>query len=89
MSPNMRIENGEAKAHARIGWFRSVSNVSHAFAIQSFAAELAAAAGKDHKDYILDLIGPARIVDVPAQVKDFWDYGENPADLPHRHRPAA
>ena len=22
--PNMRIENGEAEAHTRIGWFRSV-----------------------------------------------------------------
>ncbi len=44
---NISIENGEAEAHTKIGWFRSVSNISHAFAIQSFAAELAAAAGKD------------------------------------------
>ncbi|SDQ94061.1 isoquinoline 1-oxidoreductase, beta subunit [Rhizobiales bacterium GAS191] len=79
---NLRIENGEAQAHTRIGWFRSVSNISHAFAIQAFAGELAAAAGKDQKDYILDLIGPARIVDVPAAVKDFWDYGENPETYP-------
>ena len=47
---NLRIENGEAPAHTQIGWFRSVSNISHAFAIQSFAGELAAAAGKDQKD---------------------------------------
>jgi isoquinoline 1-oxidoreductase beta subunit len=79
---NLRIENGEAMAHTRIGWFRSVSNVSHAFAIQSFAGELAAAAGKDLKDYLLDLIGPARIIDVAAATKDFWDYGENPATYP-------
>jgi len=39
---NVRIENPEATAHTRIGWFRSVSNIPHAFAIQSFVAELAA-----------------------------------------------
>ena len=47
---NVSIENGEAEAHTKIGWCRSVSNIPHAFAIQSFAAELAAAAGKDQKD---------------------------------------
>jgi isoquinoline 1-oxidoreductase beta subunit len=80
--PNLRIENGEARSHTRIGWFRSVSNISHAFAIQAFAGELAAAAGKDQKDYLLDLIGPARIIDVAAATKDFWDYGENPTTYP-------
>jgi isoquinoline 1-oxidoreductase beta subunit len=74
---NIRIENGEAPAHTRIGWYRSVSNISHAFAIQSFAGELAAAAGRDQKDYLLDLIGPARLVEVSKAVENFWDYGEN------------
>src|SRR5712691_2491420 len=41
--PNLRVENPAAQAHARIGWYRSVSNIPHAFAIQSFVAELAAA----------------------------------------------
>ena len=49
--PNMRIENPPAAAHTRIGWFRSVSNVPHAFAVQCFVAELAAAAGRDHRDF--------------------------------------
>jgi len=79
---NMSIENGEAEAHTRVGWYRSVSNIPHAFAIQSFAAELAAAAGKDLRTFILDLIGPPRIVDVRKTVKDFWDYGENPDTYP-------
>jgi isoquinoline 1-oxidoreductase beta subunit len=79
---NISIENGEAAAHARIGWYRSVSNISHAFAIQSFAAELAAAAGKDQRTFILELIGAARIVDVRNTTKDFWDYGENPDTYP-------
>ena len=39
--PNMRIENPEAAAHTRIGWLRSVYNIQHAFAAQSFVAEMA------------------------------------------------
>src|ERR1700724_3718288 len=74
---NIRIENGEAPAHTRIGWYRSVSNISHAFAIQSFAGELAGAAGRDPKDYFLDLSGPPRLVEVSKAVDNFWDYGEN------------
>lgn len=76
--PNIRAENGAAAAHTRIGWFRSVDNIQHSFAIQSFVAELAHATGRDPKDFLLELIGPARIVDVRDQAaKDmFWDYGE-------------
>ncbi|MGH7346771.1 MAG: molybdopterin cofactor-binding domain-containing protein, partial [Candidatus Rokuibacteriota bacterium] len=59
---NVRIENPEAIAHTRIGWFRSVSNIPHAFAVQSFVAELAAAAGRDPRDFLLDVIGPPRVV---------------------------
>jgi len=79
--PNIRIENPEAVAHTRIGWFRSVSNVPHAFATQSFIAEMAAAAGKDHRDYLLELIGPPRKIDTRAQGDD-WNHGENPEAYP-------
>lgn len=75
--PNVRVENPPAPAHTRIGWFRSVSNIPHAFAIQSFVAELAAAAGRDPKDYLLELLGPDRVID-PASVSDQWLYGEDP-----------
>ncbi|WP_370158907.1 xanthine dehydrogenase family protein molybdopterin-binding subunit [Limimaricola soesokkakensis] len=74
---NIRAENPEAQAHVRIGWYRSVSNIPHAFAIQSFAAELADAAGRDQKDYLLELIGPPRQID-PTNQGDVWNYGENP-----------
>ena len=79
--PNVRIENPEATAHTRIGWFRSVSNIPHAFAVQSFVAELAAAAGRDQKDYLLDVIGPARWIS-PQALKDTWNHGENPERYP-------
>jgi len=60
---NLRCENGEAEAHTRIGWFRSVSNIPHGFAVQSFAAEIAHALGRDPKEVLLELIGPPRIFD--------------------------
>ena len=76
--PNVRCENGKAMAHTRIGWFRSVSNIPRAFAIQSFAAELANELGKDQKDFLLELIGTPRIIDPKAagMPADLWDYGE-------------
>ena len=76
--PNLRCENGEAEAHTRIGWFRSVSNIPHGFAVQSFAAEIAHALGRDPKDVLLELIGPPRIVD-PRKSQDvgaFPNYGD-------------
>jgi isoquinoline 1-oxidoreductase beta subunit len=79
--PNLRVENPAAQAHARIGWYRSVSNIPHAFAIQSFVAELAAAAGRDPKDYLLELIGPARRID-PRTISDSWNYTESPVLYP-------
>ncbi|CAD6880501.1 Isoquinoline 1-oxidoreductase beta subunit (EC 1.3.99.16) [Methylomonas albis] len=78
---NLRIENPAAAAHTRIGWFRSVSNIPHAFAVQSFVAEMAAAAGRDHRDFLLDLIGPARRID-PTSLGDTWNHGESPALYP-------
>ena len=76
--PNLRCEVGEAVAHTRIGWFRSVSNVPHAFAVQSFVGELAAAAGKDQKEMLLELIGPDRIFDPrkSAAAQDYTNYGD-------------
>jgi isoquinoline 1-oxidoreductase beta subunit len=61
--PNLRIENGPAKAHVRIGWLRSVANIYHAFGIQCFTDELAHAAGRDPLEYLLDLIGQPRTID--------------------------
>jgi isoquinoline 1-oxidoreductase beta subunit len=78
---NIQCENPAATAHTRIGWFRSVSNIPRAFAVQSMVGELAHATGRDQKEMLLELIGKPRIVDLTS-VKDPWNYGEPYASYP-------
>ncbi|OAE56693.1 xanthine dehydrogenase family protein molybdopterin-binding subunit [Achromobacter mucicolens] len=80
--PNVRVETAEVEAHARIGWFRSVANIPHAFAAQCFIDELAHRAGKDPQAFALDLIGPARQID-PGTMADTWNYTESPERYPY------
>lgn len=82
--PNLRCENPACEAHARIGWFRSVSNIPHAFAVQSMVGEIAAALDRDQREMLLELIGPDRIVN-PAKfagVSKFWNYGDPTSTYP-------
>jgi len=79
--PNLRLEACDAEAHLRIGWLRSVSNIHHSFAVNSFADELAHAADRDPKDYLLDLIGPPRILDLYDG--GAGGYGEDTAVYPY------
>jgi isoquinoline 1-oxidoreductase beta subunit len=71
--PNLRIENGPAKAHVRIGWLRSVANIYHGFAVQTFTDELAHRAKRDPADYLLDLIGQPRTLNFTGV--DYPNYG--------------
>ncbi len=75
---NLRVENGPAKAHVRIGWMRSVAAIYQVFAVQSFADELAYAAGRDPLDYLLELIGKPRILNI----KDYPHYGTSASKYP-------
>ncbi|WP_297811062.1 molybdopterin cofactor-binding domain-containing protein [uncultured Methylophaga sp.] len=79
--PNIQLENPAAKNHTRIGWFRSVSNLPHAFAVQSFVAEMAHQQQRDHKDLLLELIGDDREID-PRTLQDDWNYGQSPEVYP-------
>jgi isoquinoline 1-oxidoreductase beta subunit len=79
---NIRAENGEAEAHVRIGWFRAVCNNFHAFSAHAFADELAHAAGRDPLEYLLDLIGPGKVIDLKAQGVQYSNYGADLAKYP-------
>lgn len=80
--PNLRVESGPAKAHLRIGWLRSVANIYHAFAAQSFVAEVAHALGKDPKDVLLELIGPPRTFDPNTEGAQYDNYGDPMDEYP-------
>ena len=81
--PNICLEAGEADVHVRIGWKRSVQNIFHAFAINSFVDELAAAAGRDPVEYKLELLGPDRIIDLTkSKVEDYFNYDNSVETYP-------
>jgi isoquinoline 1-oxidoreductase subunit beta len=81
--PNIRMATGRAPGHVRIGWMRSVGNIYHCFAAQSFLAELAHSAGRDHRDFLLDVIGEDRIIDFSAEGTPYSNHGASPVEYPY------
>jgi len=81
--PHIRIETHESKAHTRIGWMRSVSNIQHAFATCSMMDEIAEAIGKDPVQFSLDMLADDKKLDFAGEIKgDFGNYGESLEDFP-------
>jgi isoquinoline 1-oxidoreductase beta subunit len=72
---NLRAENGPARANVRIGWFRAVTNNFHVFALGSFLDEMAHAAGRDPLEFLLDMLGPGKVLDLKAQGVEYSNYG--------------
>lgn len=80
---NLQMENCPAESHIRCGWMRSVANIYHAFGLCSFADEMAIAAGRDSKDYLLELIGQGSVLhqkDLEAQGVQCLDNNQFPVD---------
>lgn len=64
--PNIRIEAADVKAHTRIGWLRSVTHIFQNFAVSSFADELAHKAKRDSFEFLMELLGDDRKIDLKA-----------------------
>ena len=62
--------------HVRIGWLRSVANIYHAFAIQSFIDELAPLRAVIAVEYFLDVLGRPRQIDFKAEGTTNANYGK-------------
>jgi isoquinoline 1-oxidoreductase beta subunit len=75
--PNLRVMAGDAQAHLRIGWLRSVCNIFHAFANCSFVDELAYLARMDPKDHLLKLLGPPRQINPADDGAEYSNYGQS------------
>ena len=75
---NLQINAGEAKAHVRIGWLRSVTNIQQAWALGSMVDEIAHGEGKRTDQLWMELIGSDRDVN-PAD--DDAQYGNYNAPL--------
>lgn len=65
--PNLRLSSVGVPSGVRIGWWRSVCNTFHAFALSSFVDELAAEAKKSPVEYYKALVGG------PHEVKGGYD----------------
>jgi isoquinoline 1-oxidoreductase beta subunit len=81
--PNIRIETHESKAHTRIGWLRSVSNIHHSYAINCMMDEVAEARGVDPINHALELLGEDRNLSFKEELDgDFSNYGESIEEYP-------
>lgn len=67
---NLLIEACRARVPIRIGWLRSVCNLWHAFALNGFIDEMAAATNADPVAYRLRLLGEDRVFDAPNEESD-------------------
>ncbi len=81
--PNVRAEACKAPVRTRVGWYRSVYNIFHAFAVGSFIDEIAHARGADPRATWLEVIGPAKALSLQELgVKNLRNYGEKLAKHP-------
>lgn len=66
-APHLRFRCAPAVAHTRIGWMRSVYNINHAFAHNSFVDELARLNKRDPLEFQLEIIGSDREIETESE----------------------
>ena len=76
---NLQVDAGEAKAHVRIGWMRSVANIQQAFAIGSFVDEIAHGEGKNTADMWMEMIGEDRHINPSLDMPNLSPEGRPPS----------
>ncbi|MDO7085172.1 molybdopterin cofactor-binding domain-containing protein [Pseudocolwellia sp. AS88] len=79
---NIKCTAGKADAHTRIGWMRSVTNINQAFAVCSFADEIAHARKENPKQSLLTLLGSDRHINVNKEKAKYGNYGEKLKEYP-------
>lgn len=81
--PNIQIETHESKAHTRIGWLRSVSNIHHSYAINCMMDEVAEAKRVDPINHAIEMLGEDRNLSFKEELDgDFSNYGESIEEYP-------
>lgn len=60
LAGNYKVERSLLDWNTPSGWWRAPSSCTIAFATQCFAHELAIAAGRDHKEFLLEIMGEPR-----------------------------
>jgi isoquinoline 1-oxidoreductase beta subunit len=73
--PNVEAHGCEADAHIRIGWLRSVYNIFHSFATNSFLDEIAHAQKKDPLTLMLEIYADKRMSISDLGVPELKNYG--------------
>lgn len=74
--PNVEAEACEAEAHVRTGWLRSVYNIFHAFAVNSFMDELAHLNKRDPLELMLEMYSDKKMSLADLGIKDLKNYGQ-------------
>jgi isoquinoline 1-oxidoreductase beta subunit len=64
--PHMRIRSGDAPAHVRVGWMRSVTSIQHGFAMASMIDEIADMTGRRPDEVWYELFGSVLSGDEPS-----------------------
>lgn len=82
--PSIQVETHDSSSHVRVGWLRSVRNISQAFAISTMLDEVAEARSIDPVANALELLGEDRKITFDQEmVKGTYpNYGEEISQYP-------
>jgi isoquinoline 1-oxidoreductase beta subunit len=82
--PAIKVETHDSTSHIRVGWLRSVRNISQAYAVGTMLDEIAEARKLDPIANTLDLLGPDRSITFNSEIPKgvYPNYNEDIAKYP-------